>query len=407
MKKNNADLFKKLNQQEKQIATLTRAQNDGEQHGRKWNLRVFNIPEPKPEESESSAECAKKVCHIFSTMVGASVSEEDIEIAHRVGQRMTSGSTRSRAIIVRFHSRQKKDGVLANRRRLKGNAKKISIDENVVLNMEVSHCGSTFTVNEFFTLRTSGPTAVEKQRVPIIPRERVEVKTKQNVWNRLPDIVGSGRYGVAYRAVLHLNAKTEAVVVKQNRAGDDGKILREAQFCQALGGTGYVPRLHGMVWGCHPALGEGLCLVQSLFAHGVTLRSVVDNFDNLPRAVRPRVAWNLAVGLKRIHDAQVVLNDLHAKNVLVDVDCPESPVRFIDMGMASAPKPSAPRGARHQSKAFDVLSLGMVLKRLSRGADLPLLKEASKRCLAYDPDVRDIDAVILLLEQCCSTRNVM
>ncbi|KAL8620472.1 hypothetical protein ACOMHN_048405 [Nucella lapillus] len=127
MKKPNADLFKKLNQQEKQIVTLTRAQNDVEQHGRKWNLRVFNIPESKPEESESSAECAKKVCHIFSTMVGASVSEEDIEIAHRVGQRMTSGSTRSRAIIVIFHSRQKKDGVLANRRRLKGNAKKLSI----------------------------------------------------------------------------------------------------------------------------------------------------------------------------------------------------------------------------------------------------------------------------------------
>ncbi|KAL8610071.1 hypothetical protein ACOMHN_045469 [Nucella lapillus] len=131
MRKTNADLFKKLNQQEKQIATLTGAQNDVEQHGCKWNLRVFNIPESKPEESESSAEFAKKVCHIFSTLVGASVSEEDIEIAHRVGQRMTSGSTRCRAIIVRFHSRQKKDGVLANRRRLKGNAKKISIGEDL------------------------------------------------------------------------------------------------------------------------------------------------------------------------------------------------------------------------------------------------------------------------------------
>lgn len=130
VKRTNSDLFEQINRQTKQLVSLQRTQNDLEQHGRKWNLRVFNIPEPTPGEPETAAACAKKCCEIFTSMVGVPVTEADVEIAHRIGNR-SPRQTRSRPIIVRFHARQKRDEVLTKRRQLKGNQQKISVAEDL------------------------------------------------------------------------------------------------------------------------------------------------------------------------------------------------------------------------------------------------------------------------------------
>lgn len=122
----NADLFKQLNKQEQEMVWLRKSNNDAEQQGRKWNIRVFNIPES--EEPEPGPACIKKCCKIFTDMVGVPVQEEDIEVAHRIGTRLRN-QTKNRPMIVRFFSRKKKDELLSKRRQLKG--KKISIGEDL------------------------------------------------------------------------------------------------------------------------------------------------------------------------------------------------------------------------------------------------------------------------------------
>ena len=53
VKQTNADLFNQLNKQGKRIDSLQAAQNDADQHGCKWNVRVYNVPESTTEEPES------------------------------------------------------------------------------------------------------------------------------------------------------------------------------------------------------------------------------------------------------------------------------------------------------------------------------------------------------------------
>ena len=85
--------------------------NDLQQYSRRWNLRVFKMPE-----KETAADCIAKVCAIFSDKVGIPITASDIEVAHRTGQR---SSTRARPILVRFFDRKKSDSVIISRRNLK------------------------------------------------------------------------------------------------------------------------------------------------------------------------------------------------------------------------------------------------------------------------------------------------
>ena len=74
---------------------------------------MYKVSEDK---AESADDCISKVCSIFSDKVGVPVNAADIEVAHRVGQRSSTGS---RPIIVNFFDRKKRDEVLSNRRNLK------------------------------------------------------------------------------------------------------------------------------------------------------------------------------------------------------------------------------------------------------------------------------------------------
>lgn len=107
---------------EKRIQTLEREQNDSQQYSRRWNLRVYRVPEAR---SESMDDCIKKVCGIFIDYVGVQVNPENIEAAHRSGK----PGTRPRPILVRFFDRKIRDEVLRNRKKLKN--KGYVIDEDL------------------------------------------------------------------------------------------------------------------------------------------------------------------------------------------------------------------------------------------------------------------------------------
>ena len=94
-----------IKQQDRRIKQNERELNDLQQYSRRWNLRVFKVPE---KEKETAADCTAKVCAIFSDKVGIPITASDIEVAHRTGQR---SSTRVRPIFVRFFDRKKRNSV--------------------------------------------------------------------------------------------------------------------------------------------------------------------------------------------------------------------------------------------------------------------------------------------------------
>lgn len=121
---NNKDLKNRFDQYDKQSRQMKRNQNDHEQYLRRWNCRVYKVPEEKGETANS---CIKKCAKVFAKDIGVKVTEADIDVAHRTGPPPSNG--RNRPIIVRFLSRQARDLVLSNRRNLKN--KGVAVGEDL------------------------------------------------------------------------------------------------------------------------------------------------------------------------------------------------------------------------------------------------------------------------------------
>ena len=125
MKEENATLRGQVEQSRKEVSGLRTAHNDLEQHGRSWNVRVYGIREEKAGE-ETTQKCIQKCLKVFSEQVGVSVTERDVEVAHRSGK---PGGPRPRPILLRFLSRRKRGEVLADRRKLKNSG--VSVGEDL------------------------------------------------------------------------------------------------------------------------------------------------------------------------------------------------------------------------------------------------------------------------------------
>ena len=190
--KENRKLIEELVLLKNNLSQTNKEINDQQQYGRRWNLRVFNVPELINEPAEQTT---NKLCDIFSNMVGVPTSPEDIEVAHRVksaanstrasgdamqvdgsaapppiagqsagnvhdsatggaqtqaGNTDTSGdqgelnqnvlTVKPNPIIVRFKFRGKRDQIIKQRSNLKKKKSKISISEDLTkYNMNVSN----------------------------------------------------------------------------------------------------------------------------------------------------------------------------------------------------------------------------------------------------------------------------
>ncbi|KAL8576060.1 hypothetical protein ACOMHN_001410 [Nucella lapillus] len=97
-------------------------QNDLQQYSRRWNLRVYRVPE---QTKETACDCVDKVVKIVNEGVGVKLTQGDVEVAHRTGHQ--SGK-QARPIIVRFFDRRKRDEILQNRRKLKNKGTVIGED---------------------------------------------------------------------------------------------------------------------------------------------------------------------------------------------------------------------------------------------------------------------------------------
>ena len=123
MKKRHDSLTEEVVKLKSEDRVRERENNALEQYTRNWSLQVFRVPE------EQGEDCRAKVLDIFNNKLKVKTEAADIEVAHRTGARREPGAATTRPIIVRFHSREKRELVLRERRRLKGTS--VSICEDV------------------------------------------------------------------------------------------------------------------------------------------------------------------------------------------------------------------------------------------------------------------------------------
>lgn len=112
-------LTEQIKAQTFQIQEQTKAMNDLQQYSRRMNLRVYKIPE------ENKEDCSKKIANIITEKMGVSVTESDIDVAHRSGIK----GDKPRPILVRFKTRSKRDEVFQNKSRLKN--KGVAVGEDL------------------------------------------------------------------------------------------------------------------------------------------------------------------------------------------------------------------------------------------------------------------------------------
>ena len=113
LKKKNQTPNDTLNLHDRKIKRTEKEQNSLQQYSRRWNLRVYKVQE---RENETSDDCIRKCCEIFSEKAAVPLDKSDIEVAHRLSP---TSSTNARPILVRFFDTKKRDEILSNRRRLK------------------------------------------------------------------------------------------------------------------------------------------------------------------------------------------------------------------------------------------------------------------------------------------------
>ena len=103
---------------ERSKSLLERRIDDNESYGRKQNLRIFGIPNPKQGQKETEEECIKKVRVQIEKL---NIENKDVNIkidrAHRVGAQMKdkNGKLLDRPMIVRFTSWQARTAVYRSR----------------------------------------------------------------------------------------------------------------------------------------------------------------------------------------------------------------------------------------------------------------------------------------------------
>ena len=117
VRKENAKMKEQLRRQEQKILNVLSDQNSQQQYDHRWNLRVYNL-EGKARDTTNN--CAKKCCWIFTDLISIPTTEDDLEAAHRTGPTMTG---KRHPIIIRFQSKKLKDKVFASWRKLKGKAR--------------------------------------------------------------------------------------------------------------------------------------------------------------------------------------------------------------------------------------------------------------------------------------------
>ncbi|XP_046360768.2 uncharacterized protein LOC124138254 isoform X2 [Haliotis rufescens] len=233
---------------------------------------------------------------------------------------------------------------------------------------------------------------------PVLPPPCVKYKSKSGVLSS--NIIGRGTFAEITVATLHVDGQSRHVVLKEHYIDMVSKddVFREAKLTMYLEPTGCVPVCYGLV---KDGIG-GHSVVLELIGSGTTLGDVVGKVT-LPLLHWLSIARQLAEGLCKIHEMDILINDVKPDNVLVDLTKPAPVLKYCDFGHGSykygivftdqdmeqfvhlAPEV---RAGGQTSRANDVYGLGRLLGRIVDVSGISAIVPLCQRCKNENPDRR-------------------
>ncbi|XP_046376558.2 uncharacterized protein LOC124149186 [Haliotis rufescens] len=252
-------------------------------------------------------------------------------------------------------------------------------------------CGPSFSMSsEFWHIK-----------IPTLPSHMVDYIVEPD--GLTDKVIGTGCCGQVYAATLTVSpGLSRDIVVKEifvNMRSMEN-IVNETRITLYLGPTGYVPICYGLV---KDVVGRHN-IVLELFGSGQTLRDIINKKKALSKQHWLHIACQLVDGLGRIHDKDVIINDIKPDNILVDLSGTPPTVKYCDMGSASYKSGVtydesqdmknftyiAPEVCAHAetTKDSDVFSLGKVFQNIHTCSQISTMWELYNMCCAQTPDDR-------------------
>jgi hypothetical protein len=223
--------------------------------------------------------------------------------------------------------------------------------------------------------------------------------------------VGQGSFGQVISARLLRDRCGKAcnisVVVKvydRIRTSFD-LVYEEAKTLIFLQDTGFVPIFYGIVDVVTTEY-DTIGLVQECVGHGLTLDRLLCLRPNIALSDWLMMAQQLCEGLSCFHARNILVNDIKADNVLIEMKISGYTIKYVDFGLATykggcqfatpgdtnlkkyyhlAPEV---RQAESTTMLSDVYSLGYILDEIRIFGPVPELEFVVKMCMQYIPSDR-------------------
>ncbi|XP_046562737.1 serine/threonine-protein kinase Nek3-like [Haliotis rubra] len=228
-------------------------------------------------------------------------------------------------------------------------------------------------------------------------------------------VIGTGCSGKVYAATLTLSPRqSREIAVKEifMNMRSQGNIVNETRISLYLEPTGYVPICYGLV---KDEKGR-YSIVLEFFGSGQTLRAIFNTKKSLPKIHWLHIACQLVDGLGKIHDKDVIINDIKPDNILVDLSGTLPKVKYCDMGSASYKTGVtfdegqdmknfiyiAPEVCTYAqtTKASDVFSLGKVFQNIHSCSQINTMLVLYNMCSAKTPaDRPDLSCLRRMLQE--------
>ncbi|CAL1531042.1 unnamed protein product [Lymnaea stagnalis] len=252
--------------------------------------------------------------------------------------------------------------------------------------------------------------SLEQIKVPAIEKERVRFACDENGdWAE----IGRGSYGCVYLGLL--DGIVEVAIKDFYESSSWDLVIHEARMLMFLQETGITPKFYGLRRRFDVSKQPSeYCIIMEYFGDGRTLFNVMSDKVPLTKDEWLDIVGQLVAGLRLIHRKNILINDLKADNILIDLTGGRKIIRYIDVGMATYKQgltfqlpqdqmskynflaPEVREGARTTTRS-DIFSLGYMLEQMSRLADPALggLKKLVARCTDKNPARRpDIDEIV-------------
>ncbi|RUS83738.1 hypothetical protein EGW08_008489, partial [Elysia chlorotica] len=173
--------------------------------------------------------------------------------------------------------------------------------------------------------------SLDQIKVPAIEKERVRFACDESGdWAE----IGRGSYGCVYLGLL--DGTIEVAIKDFYEASSWELVIHEARMLMFLQETGITPRLYGLRRRFDVSKQPSeYCIIMEYFGDGRTLFNVMSDKIPLRTDEWLDIVGQLVAGLRLIHRKGVLINDLKADNILVDLTKGRKVIRYIDVGMAT------------------------------------------------------------------------